>query len=235
MPSGNRTPRRVVITIDGPAGSGKSTVARGVAAALGIQYLDTGAMYRGLTVKALRLDIDPEDGRALARLARTTRVDWRHRRGTWRLVLDGQDVSRAIRTPQTTQAVSAVSRHPAVRHWMVRQQRRFARAGSVVMEGRDIGSVVFPRAPHKFFLTASAAVRARRRQRDLRAAGVRTTLAAVEADLTRRDAIDSHRAVSPLVCPRDAVRVDTSRRTAAQTLRVLLDHITQARRSRRPH
>ena len=225
--------QRFVITIDGPAGSGKSTVARGVANALGLQYLDTGAMYRGLTVKVLRADIDPDDERALARLVRTTRVDWRPRRGTWRLLLDGEDVSRAIRTPQTTQAVSAVSKHPAVRHWMVRQQRRFACAGSVVMEGRDIGTIVFPRAPYKFFLTASIHVRARRRWRDLRAAGVRATLADVAADLKRRDAIDSRRAVSPLVCPHDAVRVDTSHRTVRHTRQVLLRHIAQHRRARR--
>ncbi len=214
------------MTIDGPAGSGKSTVARAVAAALGIHYLDTGAMYRGLTLKALRCGVDVHDGRALGRLARQTRLEWRDRhRGPPALFLDGQNVSRAIRSPRTTHAVSTVSAHPEVRHWMVRQQRQFARARSVVVEGRDIGTVVFPHAPYKFFLVASPAVRAQRRLGDLRSAGARATLANVERDMRRRDAIDSHRAVSPLTCASDAVRIDTSRRTIDDTLHEILRHI----------
>lgn len=217
---------RFVVTIDGPGGSGKSTVARGVAAAVGAHYLDTGAMYRGLTLKALREGIDPHDARALSRLTRRTRIAWRRRqRGPWRLLLDGADVSRAIRSPETTKAVSVVSQHRQVRQWMVRQQRRFAREGAVVVEGRDIGTVVFPRAPYKFFLIASVAARARRRWRELRASGVRASLAAVRASLKRRDALDSRRAVSPLACAPDAVRVDTSRRSVPETVQVLLRRI----------
>ena len=219
--------RRLVVAIDGPGGSGKSTVARGVAAALGAHYLDTGAMYRALTVKALRAGVDPRDARALARLTRQTRITWRRdARGRWQLLLDGEDVARAIRSPETTRTVSTVSQHSQVRRWMVRLQRHFARAGSVVVEGRDIGTVVFPRARHKFFLTASPAVRARRRFRELRTEGVRTTLAAVLTALKRRDTLDSHRAVSPLICAADAVRVDTSRRTVQQTVHTILRHIT---------
>ena len=221
-----RAGRRLVIAIDGPAGSGKSTAARAVAHALGVHYLDTGAMYRGLTLQALRGRVDIRDGRALGRLARRTRLEWRDRaNGPPALLLDGDDVSRAIHSQRTTHAVSTVSAHPEVRHWMVRQQRAFARARSVVVEGRDIGTVVFPKAPYKFFLIASPIVRAQRRLGDLRGAGVRASLSRVQQDIRRRDAIDSRRAVSPLACARDAVRIDTSSRSPDETLEEILRYI----------
>src|SRR5437588_4116663 len=178
-----------LVAIDGPAGSGKSTVARAVAARLGLAYLDTGAMYRSVAWAALRHGVDPTDGAALARLANGLDIELDDR-----VVVDGVDATTEIRGPQVTAIVSAVSAHPAVRAAMVRRQRgRAEEGGGGVIEGRDIGTVVFPHADLKVFLTASEEERARRRQRDERAAAVD----AVAADLARRDTLDSNRAASP--------------------------------------
>ena len=194
-----------VVAIDGPAGSGKSTVARTVAQRLGIAYLDTGAMYRSVAFAALDHGVDPADGEALAKLASALDIQLGER-----VLVDGVDATTAIRGPEVTAIVSAVSAHPPVRAEMVRRQRQWAEThGGGVAEGRDIGSVVFPDADVKVFLTASEEERARRRQRDDRAPDV----AAVAADLARRDAIDSTRATSPLRPADDAVVIDTTGRT----------------------
>jgi len=194
-----------VVAIDGPAGSGKSTVARTVAQRLGIAYLDTGAMYRSVALAALDHGVDPDDGEALAKLASGLDIQLGQR-----VLVDGVDATTAIRGPEVTAIVSAVSAHPPVRAEMVRRQRQWAEAhGGGVAEGRDIGSVVFPDADVKVFLTASEAERARRRQRDDRAPDVN----AVAADLARRDALDSSRAASPLRPAGDAVVIDTTGRT----------------------
>ena len=194
-----------VVAIDGPAGSGKSTVARAVAKRLGVAYLDTGAMYRSVSFAALRDGIDPADGEALAKLAGNLEIELGDR-----VLVDGTDATAAIRGPDVTAVVSTVSAHPAVRADMVRRQRQWAAEhGGGVAEGRDIGSVVFPDADVKVFLTASEEERARRRQRDDRAPDV----SAVAADLARRDALDSNRATSPLVAADDAVVIDTTGRT----------------------
>ena len=194
-----------LVAIDGPAGSGKSTVARAVAARLGLAYLDTGAMYRSVAWAALRHGVDPTDGAALARLANGLEIELDDR-----VVVDGVDATTEIRGPQVTAIVSAVSAHPAVRAAMVRRQRRWAEeGGGGVIEGRDIGTVVFPHADLKVFLTASEEERARRRQRDERAADVD----AVAADLARRDTLDSNRAASPLRSADDAIVIDTTART----------------------
>jgi CMP/dCMP kinase len=194
-----------LVAIDGPAGSGKSTVARAVAQRLGITYLDTGAMYRSVAYAALAHGVDPADGDALAKLAGGLDIELGER-----VLVDGADATAAIRGPEVTAVVSAVSAHPAVRAEMVRRQRRWAdEHGGGVAEGRDLGTVVFPHADLKVFLTANEDERARRRQRDDRAPDV----GAVAADLARRDALDSNRTASPLRPADDAVVIDTTGRT----------------------
>jgi cytidylate kinase len=194
-----------LVAIDGPAGSGKSTVARAVAARLRLEYLDTGAMYRSVALASLRRGIDAHDGPALGRLAEGLDITVDDR-----VFVDGVDATTEIRSPEVTAIVSAVAAHPPVRAAMVRRQRQWAEArGGGVVEGRDIGTVVFPGADLKVFLTASEEERARRRQRDEAAPDVD----AVAADLARRDTMDSSRAASPLRPAADAVVVDTTART----------------------
>ena len=192
-----------VIAIDGPAGSGKSTVARGVADRLGLGYLDTGAMYRAVACAVLRRGVDPDDAEAVVDVARSIDLDLTRDA----CVVDGVDATADIRGPEVTGAVSVVAANPGVRTEMVARQRVWAtERGGGVMEGRDIGSVVFPDASLKVYLTASAEVRARRRAGE--AAG--QDVAAVGADIERRDAADSGRETSPLVEAPGAVVVDTS-------------------------
>jgi cytidylate kinase len=201
---------RLVVAIDGPAGSGKSSTARGLARRLGLVVLDTGAMYRSLTLAALRRGVDPGDGPALADLLAGLRIDLQSTGDEPRVLLDGADVTQAIRSPEVTGAVSRVSLHPEVRREMVRRQRALGAHGGVVLEGRDIGTVVFPDADLKVFLSADARTRARRRQREDAARGVHRDLAELEAEIRARDATDSTRATSPLVRAADAVLLDTS-------------------------
>jgi len=194
-----------VIAIDGPAGSGKSTVGRHLAARLGLRYLDTGAMYRSVAFAALRLGIDPDDARRVADLVVAIEISV----GDVVLV-DGIDATIEIRGPEVTRAVSAVAANPEVRAEMVRRQKAWAQEhGGGVIEGRDIGTVVFPDAELKVYLTASEAERARRRTQE--AADLHYE--AVAADLARRDRVDSTRAVSPLATADDAIVVDTTGRT----------------------
>jgi len=195
-----------VVAIDGPSGAGKSTVARGVAEALGSSVLDTGAMYRSVTVAVLQRGVDPEDAEACADIARVADIELRDR-----ILLDGHDVTAAIRGPAVTAAVSTVSAHPEVRTILVARQRAWANShGGGVVEGRDIGTVVFPDAAVKVFLTASDQERARRRQRDEAAARRDVNVERVREDLERRDRVDSTRSVSPLQAAPDAFIVDTT-------------------------
>jgi cytidylate kinase len=197
-----------VIAIDGPSGSGKSTVSRAVAEELGMEVLDTGAMYRAVTLAALRAGVDPSDGEAVAGLARAARLEIGER-----VLLDGRDVSDAIRGPDVTAVVSIASAHPAVRRELVARQRAWvAERGRGVVEGRDIGTVVFPDAPVKVFLVARDDVRARRRQLDEQAAARRADLDDVRAAMARRDALDAGRVASPLRPADDAVELDTTDR-----------------------
>jgi cytidylate kinase len=198
-----------VVAIDGPSGSGKSTVARAVAAALDLPVLDTGAMYRAITLAVLEAGLAPDDAANAAATARRSTIVVEQERTT----LDGRDVSAAIREPHVTAAVSVVAAHPAVREVLVRYQRDWvAGHGGGVVEGRDIGTVVFPDAPVKVFLVASEDERARRRQREEAAAARDTPVAEVQADLERRDALDTGRAVSPLRAAPDAMVIDTTAR-----------------------
>jgi cytidylate kinase len=200
---------RRIVAIDGPSGSGKSTAARKVAETLGLPVLDTGAMYRAVTLAMLEAGADLSDGARAAEVARQSTIEVE--RG--RTLLDGRDVSDAIRTPDVTAAVSAVSAHPELRAVLVARQRDWvATHGGGVVEGRDIGTVVFPDASVKVYLEASAAERARRRQLDESAASREVAVEDVQADLGRRDAIDSQRAVSPLRVADDALMIDTTGR-----------------------
>ena len=203
-------PRDAVVAIDGPAGSGKSTTARALAERFGLLYIDTGAMYRALTLAAFTGGVDTADGEGLARLLVDADLELRPGRGEVVVSWNGRDVSDAIRTPEVDAAVSAVSAHAAVRRDMVRRQQAFGRRGGVVMEGRDIGSVVFPLATAKIFLRASLEARVARRVRQFRLRGREIDPGAVHRDLVARDRLDSERDASPLVISPDAIIVDSS-------------------------
>lgn len=203
-----------VIAIDGPAGSGKSTVARAVAAALALDYLDTGAMYRAVTFAAMRRGIDPEDTDLVAELARALSLEVADT-----VTVDGVDATIEIRSPEVTRAVSTVAANPAVRHELVQRQREWAAAhGGGVIEGRDIGSVVFPDATLKVYLTADDGERAMRRSKEM----LNLQYDQVAADIARRDHADSTRQASPLGVADDAVRLDTTSRPVEQVVEEVL-------------
>jgi len=199
-----------IIAIDGPAGSGKSTTARLLAARLGYIYLDTGAMYRAVTWLALKHDVSVDDTRALEALAGKAVIEFKLDGEINRVFINGQDVTEEIRTPEVNHAVSPVSVHAGVRRAMVERQREIAKKGSVVAEGRDTASVVFPNADIKIYLDASIEERARRRLLELTRQGVSTDIKEQIAEITRRDEIDSSRENSPLKRTSDSIIVDTS-------------------------
>lgn len=205
----------LIVAIDGPSGAGKSTVARALAARLGVSYIDTGAMYRAIGLAArergIRLPIADPD--AVARIAEAVRLGIELAPDGTRVSIDGRDVSEAIRQPEISLYASAVSAIPAVRRRLVGEQRRLGRSGGGVMEGRDIGTRVFPETPFKFFLTASAAVRAQRRAQELAARGTPQPGKEVLAEMERRDLEDSSRAESPLTLDDRYVVIDSSGRT----------------------
>jgi CMP/dCMP kinase len=213
-PSSRSSRRPFVVAIDGPAGAGKSTVARGVARALHFAHLDTGAMYRALTAKALDAGIDPSDGVALVALAKQTSFDL----GIKGIEVDGRPAGREIRSRRVSGAVSAVSAHKGVRRELVRHQRAIVARSDIVAEGRDIGTVVCPDAPVKVFLTASIDERARRRHKEMTEGGVAVSLPTLKREIARRDALDSTRPVSPLVPAPDALQLDTSTKTPQQVV-----------------
>jgi CMP/dCMP kinase len=218
----------VVVAIDGPAGTGKSSVSRGLAHALQARYLDTGAMYRIVTLAVLRAGIDPADQAAVGAASSTVKLSVGFDPDEDRSYLDGEDVSSEIRGDEVTQAVSAVSSVPTVRTRLVGLQRTLADGpGSVVVEGRDIGTVVLPDADVKFFLTASPETRARRRNDQNVAAGLPDDYDGVLVDVRRRDHLDSTRAVSPLRAASDALVVDTSAMTESEVIAHLLQLVKQ--------
>jgi CMP/dCMP kinase len=208
--------RRLIIAIDGPAGAGKSTVAKHLAAHFGLLNLETGAMYRAFALKALRFNIDLADAQALQRLAASTVIVLEPTPAGNRVLLDGADVTGNIRDPEVTQAASRVSVHPAIRAWMVDLQREMGNAGGIVMEGRDIGTVVFPDADLKFFLDASPEARSQRRYEQ--ASGPSTVITTpdgispqeITRELRERDERDRNRAESPLRPAPDAVIIDST-------------------------
>lgn len=216
-----------VIALDGPSGSGKSTVARGVAQTLGWRYVDTGATYRAATLAVLRAGTELSDADAVAEVVAQADIDVSTDPGTAGVRLDGEDVTAVVRGPEVTAAVSAVSAVPAVRTRLVDLQRRLAGAAGAVLEGRDIGTAVFPDSTVKVFLDASPEVRAARRAGDTDAGvsvtGGQTAVAAVAVDLARRDELDSSRAASPLQAAHDAVHLDSSALDAAQVVERVLE------------
>lgn len=214
----------MIIAIDGPAASGKSTIAKGLAQKLAFDYLDTGAMYRALTWKALQAKIDYSDEEALAALARDAKISFEQGGDVFqkKIFVNGQDISLEIRSPKVNRAVSIVSRVPAVRQTMAQKQREFAQGRNVVVEGRDIGTVVFPEAEVKVFLTASLRERAKRRQQELFEKGDQVPLATIEREVLFRDQLDSSRLSSPLFKAVDAHLVDTTEKKIEQVIEEIL-------------
>jgi len=225
--------RGLIVTLDGPAGSGKSTVARTLAKRLGLEFLDTGAMYRGVTAAALDAGLDPkahESGVVDLAHTQTIRFDWRQ--DPPRLLIGGRDITHRLRDPDTTEQVSVVSSFPAVRRLLVRAQRKIGREHpKLVTEGRDQGSVVFPEASSKFFLDASPQVRAERRCAQLREAGYDPSFQAILKNIVDRDHRDRNRSDGPLICPQDAEKLDTS----AMSLEQVVDHLERRVRRQSPH
>lgn len=213
--------RDMIVTIDGPAGSGKSTTASLLAARLGLKYLDTGAMYRGVTYAMLRRGLDPEDGESAAKTAAGIELELREEVGASALYLDGVNVEREIRSSEVSRFVSPVSRHHSVRREMVKIQRSIAREGGIIAEGRDTGSVVFPFAHLKVFLVADTDSRVRRRQKQLESMGLSESIDVILENINRRDAIDSNREHSPLIRPPGSMLVDTSDLTIDQQVEMI--------------
>ena len=215
-------PLRDVLALDGPSGTGKSTVARAVAARLGLRYLDTGAMYRGVTLAVLDAGVEPTNIDGVIKVAQSTELEISTDPDDAWVTVDGRRVDTEIRAAQVTSAVSAVSAVPEVRARLVAAQRRLIGAGGIVVEGRDIGTVVAPEAQLKVFLTAAEQVRAQRRAEQVGQAGA-AGLAATAADLQRRDSYDSSRPLSPLRAAADAVEVDTSHLLLDEVIDKLVD------------
>jgi len=214
--------KRLIVAIDGPSGAGKGTVARAVASRLGYRHVDTGAMYRAVAWKALYEGVDIADEAAVAAVGDRAAFDLEQ----GRVAIDGHDVAAAIRTPEIDKAAAAVARHPAVRRVLVARQRAFGGAGGVVMEGRDIGTVVFPDADVKIYLDASPEERARRRAADpAHTSSKAAQLADVATALAERDKSDSTRAVSPLAIAPDAVVLDTTGLSVEDVIERVLDLI----------
>lgn len=220
----NFTEQDPIIAIDGPAGSGKSSVAKRVAKLLELPHIDTGAMYRAITLKALQLHLNLSNGQQLGTLADSTSIQFGV---SGEVILDAADVTTQIRSPIVSSSVSQVSAHLEVRQRMVTLQREIGKLGGV-LEGRDIGTVVFPNAKLKVFLLASLEVRAKRRQNDLLELGIQKTLDEVEAELEERDRLDCGRTHSPLRKAREAKALDTSQLTIDEVVERIVDWARQA-------
>jgi cytidylate kinase len=222
----------MIIAIDGPAGSGKSTVARSLARRLGFTYLDSGALYRAVSLLALEREADLEDGRALGAIAAGATIELRERDHDYvQVILDGRDVSEEVRAPRVTGASSKVAAHADVRKALLRKQRELIASGDYVVEGRDIGTVVAPNAPVKLFLTADAAERARRRTAELERRGLPAEAGEVRAAIEQRDRLDSTRSAAPLRAAEDAVLIDTTKLEVEQVVERVAKLVAQARAS----
>lgn len=215
----------IVVTIDGPAASGKSTTARCLARLLGWMYLDTGAMYRAMTVKVLDHQIPLDDAEAISRLAEETEIELIFSPDGTRVRVDGIDRTSEIRKPAVDRAVGPVCEVPRVRELMVGFQRRLAGHRSLIAEGRDMGTVVFPDADLKFFMVASVGERTKRRQKDMQKQNIRISLKELEKEIRKRDERDSGRSHSPLKPAEDAVWVDTTRLSPEEQVDFILKHV----------
>lgn len=212
------------IAIDGPAGAGKSTIAKIVAERLNYIYVDTGAMYRAVTLRALQQHVDLKDEQALTGLAASTRIELSSGcNKSTRIFIDGKEVSLEIRAPEVSRNVSIVARVPGVRKELVNQQRRMAESSNVVMEGRDVGTVIVPDAQVKVFLTASVNERAKRRRKDLAGQGFMITLVDMIEEINERDKLDSSRAIAPLVPATDAKVIDSSKMQMHNVVELILE------------
>lgn len=215
--------KEIQIAIDGPAAAGKSTVAKLVAKKLSYLYIDTGAMYRALTYKALKLGADLEDKQALAEILNNTNIELIQGNAAQHVLLDGTDVTDEIRSHEVTKHVSTVSKHPLVRKEMVERQRELAQKGGIVMDGRDIGTHVLPNAEVKIFLVATVEERAKRRHQENLAKGFESDLAQLMKEIALRDKMDSEREASPLKKADDAIELDTT----SLSIEEVVDHIME--------
>ena len=212
----------LVIAIDGPAGAGKSTVAQELAARLGLNYVDSGATYRAAALKVLEADASPEDESAVVEVIADAEIRFTTVGDRCAVWLDGRDVTQDIRTPEVTLAAAQVSRLPAVRKKLINLQRSLVQGRGVVMEGRDIGTVVFPEAPLKIFLKAEVQERAHRRRKQDQEEGRESTLEQTAYDIGRRDQLDAERKISPLVPASDAIEIDSTHLTADRVVEQIL-------------
>jgi cytidylate kinase len=221
----------MIIAIDGPAGSGKSTVAKILAKKLGFLYIDTGAMYRTLTLKAIQENINPQDTESIVNLARRINIILKYNRsGALRVFEDGINVSKPIRRPEVTKVVSDIAKIKGVRKIMLGLQRRLGRNNNSVLEGRDIGTVVFPDAQKKFFLDAKFKERVNRRYKEFKSTKIKDiTVNTVARDLKNRDTIDSTREIAPLKKAKDAIYVDTTNMSISKVVNTLLGHIKETK------
>ncbi len=219
------TESRRVIAIDGPAGSGKSTVARELAERLGWDYIDTGAMYRCLCLKALEEGVPVDDESGLVNLLTETDLRMRFTDGRLRVWMDGREVTEKIRQNRVSRQVSTVAALEGVREQLVEEQRKMGEDGEVILDGRDIGTVVFPDARHKFYLDASLEIRAQRRYDELQKSSEDVSYESVVEEIRKRDRTDRGRSAGPMKPAEDAVRVDTSDYTAEEVVRTLLAHV----------
>ena len=219
--------KATVVAVDGPAASGKSTVSRSAAKMLGFNYVDSGAMYRAVTWKALEMGIDVEDTIAVIGMMHTIKIDFKMVDGAAHILIDGVDPGKAIREPRVTEKVSTVAAIPEVRQILVQHQRSLTKFGNLVMEGRDIGTVVFPDTSYKFYLEAKPEVRARRRKRDLEAMRIQATQEGVAQSIQTRDEKDSGRSASPLQIALGATVIENSDLTVDETAEVIVKHMRQ--------
>jgi cytidylate kinase len=215
--------RPIIIAIDGPAASGKSTTAREIAHRLGYTYIDSGAMYRAVTLKALRENIPVDDDKKVSKLAEAISLEFKKNSSKTIIYMDGEDVSDKIRSPQIDRNISPVAANPHIRSIMVKKQREMGRDGAVVMDGRDIGTVVFPAAELKIFMEASVEERAQRRLKELEQKGIEMDFNKVAADIEYRDQQDKSRNFGPLKKANDAVKIDTTRLSVEEQIDIITE------------